>query len=128
MHVRVGDRRRVHGNNIQVYSCALGWYLTGEHEESLGWLKPSDQWERMHEKTATTLRHLQSRLGSFNVRDYLDHEVPADAPVVNIKRSSSIYVLWVPKSGRLRTITRRDLSAMSPPWHAVGEPAPRPCA
>jgi hypothetical protein len=47
----------------------------------------------MPEKTAAKLRHLQTRLGSLCVRDYLDHEVPADAPVVNIKRSSSTYVL-----------------------------------
>ena len=44
-----------------------------------------EQWPRMHEKTATKLRSLQTRLGSFfagDVRDYLDTEVPADAPVV----------------------------------------------
>ncbi|MEU1180624.1 hypothetical protein ABZ464_23780 [Streptomyces sp. NPDC005820] len=130
LHARFGDSRRVHGNDIQAYSCALGWYLAGdelnytlreEYEESLGWLKPyledrtdllatlmlgtrflqyvgkdgayyrrmmdatRDQWERMHDKTATKLRALQTRLGSFfagDVRDYLDQEVPADAPVV----------------------------------------------
>ncbi|MFC9094493.1 hypothetical protein [Streptomyces sp. NPDC057072] len=130
LHARFGDTRRVHGNDIQAYSCALGWYLAGqdlhytlrdEYEEPLGWLHPyledrtdllatlmlgtrflqyvgkngayyrrmldatREQWPRMHEKTATKLRSLQTRLGSFfagDVRDYLDTEVPADAPVV----------------------------------------------
>ncbi|MFF0206418.1 putative antirestriction adenine methyltransferase [Streptomyces althioticus] len=130
LHARFGDQRRIHGNDIQAYSCALGWYLAGEpldytlreeYEESLGWLKPyledrtdllatlmlgtrflqyvgregayyermmeatRDQWERMHDKTATKLRNLETRLGSFfagDVRDYLDHEVPESAPVV----------------------------------------------
>ncbi|MBT3167531.1 hypothetical protein HTV80_31240 [Streptomyces sp. Vc74B-19] len=127
---RFGDQRRIHGNDITAYSCALGWYLSGdpldytlreEYEESLGWLKPyledrtdllatlmlgtrflqyvgrdgayyermmeatRDQWERMHDKTATKLRNLETRLGSFfagDVRDYLDNEVPESAPVV----------------------------------------------
>ncbi|MEV5107990.1 hypothetical protein AB0K55_39505 [Streptomyces massasporeus] len=130
LHARFGDSRRIHGSDIQAYSCALGWYLVGddlnytlreEYEESLGWLKPyledridllatlmlgtrflqyvgrdgaycqrmmdatRDQWERMHDKTATKLWNLQTRLGSFyarDVRDYLDQEVPDDAPVV----------------------------------------------
>lgn len=44
-----------------------------------------DQWPRMHDKTATKLRSLQTKLGSFyagDVRTYLDEAVPADAPVV----------------------------------------------
>ncbi|MFE7330803.1 hypothetical protein ACFU8W_38855 [Streptomyces sp. NPDC057565] len=43
-----------------------------------------DQWPRMHEKTATKLRNLETKLGSFfagDVRDYLD-QVPPNAPVV----------------------------------------------
>ncbi|MFF1967090.1 hypothetical protein ACFVW5_26375 [Streptomyces sp. NPDC058232] len=126
---RFGAERRVHGNDITAYSCALGWYLAGEpleytlreeYEDSLGWLHPyledrtdllatlmlgtrflqyvgkegpyyrrmmdatQDQWPRMHEKTATKLRGLETTLGSFfagDVRDYLD-QAPADAPVV----------------------------------------------
>ncbi|MEU1520505.1 hypothetical protein ABZ490_51895, partial [Streptomyces sp. NPDC005811] len=27
---RFGDSRRVHGNDIQAYSSALGWYLAGD--------------------------------------------------------------------------------------------------
>ncbi|GAA1344876.1 hypothetical protein GCM10009647_089290 [Streptomyces sanglieri] len=44
-----------------------------------------DQWPRMHEKTATKLRALETRLGSFyagDVRTYLRGEVPEQAPVV----------------------------------------------
>ncbi|WP_199570550.1 hypothetical protein [Streptomyces murinus] len=44
-----------------------------------------DQWPRMHEKTATKLRALETRLGSFyagDVRTYLREEVPEQAPVV----------------------------------------------
>ncbi|MFE7051506.1 hypothetical protein ACFVAM_24410 [Streptomyces californicus] len=129
LHSRFGSARPVHGNDIQAYSCALGWYLAGDplpftlredHERELGWLHPyledrsdllatlmlgtrflqyvgregvyyrrmmaatQDQWPRMHEKTATKLRALETRLGSFfagDVRDYLD-QVPPEAPVV----------------------------------------------
>ncbi|MGC0418392.1 hypothetical protein [Embleya sp. AB8] len=129
LHARFGDARRIHGNDIQAYSCALGWFLAGDplpftlrdqYQEQLGWLRPHlddradlmatlmlgtrflqwvdkegpyfrrmmdatrDQWPRMHEKTATKLRGLETKLGSFyagDVRDYLD-QVPADAPVV----------------------------------------------
>lgn len=50
LHARFSDTRRVHGNDIQAYSCALGWWLAGqplpftlrdEHEDALGWLRPS---------------------------------------------------------------------------------------
>ncbi|MFE7461650.1 putative antirestriction adenine methyltransferase [Nocardiopsis terrae] len=51
LHARHGDKVRLHGNDITAYSCALGWFFEGrdplpftlkeEHEESLGWLKPS---------------------------------------------------------------------------------------
>lgn len=126
---RFGAERRIHGNDITAYSCALGWYLAGEpleytlreeYEDSLGWLHPyledrtdllatlmlgtrflqyvgkegvyyrrmmdatQDQWPRMHDKTATKLRNLETKLGSFfagDVRDYLDR-APAEAPVV----------------------------------------------
>ncbi|MEU6594271.1 hypothetical protein ABZ923_34550 [Streptomyces sp. NPDC046881] len=129
LYSKFGSDRRLHGNDITAYSCALGWYLAGEpldytlreeYEETLGWLQPyledrsdllatlmlgtrflqyvgkegvyyrrmldatREQWPRMHEKTATKLRGLETRLGSFyagDVRDFLD-EVPADAPVV----------------------------------------------
>ncbi|MCX5326299.1 hypothetical protein [Streptomyces sp. NBC_00120] len=43
------------------------------------------QWPRMHEKTATKLHALETRLGSFyagDVLDYLRDEVPPEAPVV----------------------------------------------
>ncbi|MFF4391460.1 hypothetical protein ACFY0G_32425 [Streptomyces sp. NPDC001552] len=127
---RFGKDRRVHGNDIQAYSCALGWYLAGEplpftlreeYAESLAWLRPylddrsdllatlmlgtrflqmvghngsyyqrmlaatKDQWPRMHEKTATKLRGLETHLASFypgDVRDYLRDVVPDRAPVV----------------------------------------------
>ncbi|MFC4060216.1 Hint domain-containing protein [Planomonospora corallina] len=130
LHSRFGDARRVHGNDIQAYSCALGWWLAGdpltytlreEYQDVLGWLSPylddptdllatlmlgtrflqwvgrdgayyrrmmaatQAQWPRMHDKTATKLRNLTVRLGSFyagDVRDYLTDAVPADAPVV----------------------------------------------
>ncbi|MFF2612356.1 hypothetical protein [Kitasatospora sp. NPDC058046] len=130
LHTRFGDARRVHGNDIQAYSCSLGWFLAGqpldftlrpEYEDELGWLHPyledrtdlmatlmlgtrflqfvgkegayyrrmmaatQDQWPRMHEKTATKLKGLQTKLGGFfagDVRDYLDQEVPPEAPVV----------------------------------------------
>ncbi|WNI20395.1 hypothetical protein [Actinacidiphila sp. ITFR-21] len=129
LHARFGNSRPVHGNDIQAYSCALGWFLAGdplpyvlrpEYEDELGWLQPytedradlmatlmlgtrflqwvgkdgayfqrmmqatQDQWPRMHDKTATKLRGLETRLGSFfagDVRDYLD-QVPPDDPVV----------------------------------------------
>ncbi|MEU9201926.1 hypothetical protein [Streptomyces sp. NPDC048332] len=129
LHEKFGSSRPVHGNDIQAYSCALGWYLAGDpleftlredFEEELGWLHPylegradlmatlmlgtrflqyvgkegvyyrrmlaatQEQWPRMHEKTATKLRGLETRLGSFfagGVRDYRD-QAPADAPVV----------------------------------------------
>ncbi|MFI5629200.1 Hint domain-containing protein [Streptomyces sp. NPDC051664] len=135
---RFGAERRVHGNDITAYSCALGWYLAGEpleynlreeYEDSLGWLHPyledrtdllatlmlgtrflqyvgkegpyyrrmmdatQDQWPRMHEKTATKLRGLETTLGSFfagDVRDYLD-QVPPEAPVVMFP---PFYCLW----------------------------------
>ncbi|MGW1989594.1 putative antirestriction adenine methyltransferase [Embleya sp. NPDC001921] len=127
---RFGGERRVHGNDITAYSCALGWYLAGDplpftlredYEDALGWLHPyledrtdllatlmlgtrflqyvgkdgpyyrrmleatQDQWPRMHEKTATKLRGLETHLGSFfagDVREYLDQVVPEGAPVV----------------------------------------------
>jgi len=130
LHARFGQDRAIHGNDIQAYSCALGWWLSGqplpftlrpEYEEDLGWLRPSlddptdllatlmlgtrflqyvgksgayyermldatrDQWPRMHDKTATKLRGLTVRLAGFyagDVRDYLAHQVPPDAPVV----------------------------------------------
>nr|WP_316782082.1 hypothetical protein [Streptomyces sasae] len=130
LHSRFGNARPVHGNDITVYSCALGWFLGGEelpytlrpeYEDSLGWLAPymedradrlatlmlgtrflqyvgkegayyrrmldatQDQWPRMHEKTATKLRTLETRLGSFyagDVRTYRREEVPDEAPVV----------------------------------------------
>ncbi|MFF4292110.1 hypothetical protein ACFY0N_00465 [Streptomyces vinaceus] len=129
LHARFGSSRPVHGNDIQAYSCALGWFLAGDdlpftlredYEDALGWLHPyledradlmatlmlgtrflqyvgkdgpyyrrmldatQEQWPRMHEKTATKLRGLETRLGSFyagDVRDYLD-QAPPDAPVV----------------------------------------------
>lgn len=49
LHARYGASRQVHGNDVQAYSCALGWWLAGqplpfhlkeEHEEALGWLSP----------------------------------------------------------------------------------------
>ncbi|WP_262391661.1 hypothetical protein [Nocardiopsis sp. CNR-923] len=49
LHARFGSDRRVHGNDITAYSCALGWFLAGEpppftlreeHEDVLGWLRP----------------------------------------------------------------------------------------
>ncbi|GAA3027424.1 hypothetical protein [Streptosporangium longisporum] len=49
LHSRFGSNRAVHGNDIQAYSCALGWWLSGrplpftlreEHDEDLGWLRP----------------------------------------------------------------------------------------
>lgn len=49
LNARFGDDRRVHGNDITAYSCALGWYLAGaplpftlrpEYEDELGWLGP----------------------------------------------------------------------------------------
>ncbi|MEU9887987.1 hypothetical protein [Sphaerisporangium sp. NPDC051011] len=130
LHARFGDTRAVHGNDVQAYSSALGWWLAGQpvpftlredHQEVLGWLRPylddptdllatlmlgtrflqwvgktgpyyqrmlaatEEQWPRLHEKTATKLRNLTVRLGSYfagDVRDYLATEVPANAPVV----------------------------------------------
>ncbi|MFF3665440.1 putative antirestriction adenine methyltransferase [Microtetraspora malaysiensis] len=130
LHARFGASRAVHGNDVQAYSCALGWWLAGQplpftlredYEDDLGWLKPyledptdllatlmlgtrflqwvgktgayyrrmiaatQDQWPRMHDKTATKLRNLTVRLGSYyagDVLDYLTDVVPADAPVV----------------------------------------------
>ncbi|WP_435830541.1 putative antirestriction adenine methyltransferase [Nonomuraea fuscirosea] len=130
LHARFGAARRIHGNDVQAYSCALGWWLAGqplsftlrdEYEDALGWLRPflddptdllatlmlgtrflawvgregpyyrrmieatREQWPRMHDKTAAKLRNLTVRLGSYfagDVRDYLAHVVPADAPVV----------------------------------------------
>lgn len=49
LHARFQGERRLHGNDIQAYSCALGWWLSGqplnftlkpEFEGILGWLKP----------------------------------------------------------------------------------------
>ncbi|MEV5930943.1 hypothetical protein ACPCSG_23635 [Streptomyces cellulosae] len=49
LHARFGDACRIHGNDIQAYSCALGWYLAGEdlpftlreeYDDALGWIKP----------------------------------------------------------------------------------------
>jgi hypothetical protein len=130
LHARFGATRAVHGNDVQAYSSALGWWLAGQpvpftlredHEEALGWLRPylddptdllatlmlgtrflqwvgktgpyyrrmlaatQDQWPRMHDKTATKLRNLTVRLGSYfagDVRDYLTQVVPDTAPVV----------------------------------------------
>ncbi|MFI6290062.1 hypothetical protein ACIBEJ_00665 [Nonomuraea sp. NPDC050790] len=130
LHARFGADRRIHGNDVQAYSSALGWWLSGqplpftlreEHQDVLGWLSPfledstdllatlmlgtrflqwvgktgpyyrrmlaatQDQWPRMHDKTATKLRNLTVRLGSYfagDVRDYLTRVVPAEAPVV----------------------------------------------
>jgi hypothetical protein len=30
LHSKFGNDRRIHGNDITAYSCALGWYLAGE--------------------------------------------------------------------------------------------------
>ncbi|MET9126371.1 hypothetical protein [Streptomyces sp. NPDC004528] len=30
LHARFGSERRIQGNGIPAYSCALGWYLAGD--------------------------------------------------------------------------------------------------
>jgi hypothetical protein len=49
LHARPGERRPIHGNDVQAYSSALGWWLAGqpldyrlkdEHRDVLGWLEP----------------------------------------------------------------------------------------
>ncbi|MFG3602658.1 putative antirestriction adenine methyltransferase [Micromonospora chersina] len=46
---RPGERRAIHGNDVQAYSSALGWWLAGreldyrlkdEHRDELAWLEP----------------------------------------------------------------------------------------
>ncbi|UYQ61983.1 hypothetical protein OGH68_11095 [Streptomyces peucetius] len=157
LHSRCGNSRPVHGNDIQAYSCALGWYLAGDplpftlredHEEELGWLAPyledrsdllatlmlgtrflqyvgkegvdyrrmtaatRDQWPRMHEKTATKLKALETRLGSFfagDVRDYLD-QVPPEAPVVMSPRSTRWTIRRSSRASTPRSTGRRRAS------------------
>jgi hypothetical protein len=49
LHARPGERRPIHGNDVQAYSSALGWWLAGqplpyrlrdERRDTLAWLEP----------------------------------------------------------------------------------------
>jgi len=49
LHARPGEHRTIHGNDVQAYSSALGWWLAGrpldyqlkeEHRDQLAWLEP----------------------------------------------------------------------------------------
>jgi hypothetical protein len=49
LHARPGERRPIHGNDVQAYSSAIGWWLSGrplpyalkdEHRDELAWLEP----------------------------------------------------------------------------------------
>jgi hypothetical protein len=89
----------VHSNDVNPYSCALGWYFSVQPWTTTRWLDfvdrdmpyhrrmvaaYRDQFPRMHADTVQKLEAVTLRLASFypgDVRDYL-RETPTDAPCV----------------------------------------------